>query len=150
MARWRQATLVTTDDRHGLDERRFAELQDVLREHGVSFALLFGSASRDSEWRDVDVAFEFETVRPDDDGYSDAYLSLLVALEDRLDADVDLVDVHATSSSFARVIFDDGITLVGSEDRREELARRLAGERPTIDDARDRVASAVERIREGS
>lgn len=139
------------EERTGVDEDALATLRATLREHEVAFALLFGSAARsETGWRDLDVAFEFETLRPADDGYSDAYLALLDALDRRLDVDVDLVDVHSAEPTFLRAAFDDGQLLVGSERRRSSLERALAGDRPKVDDARERVAAAVERLREGS
>lgn len=124
----------------------------VLDRHSVSFALLFGSGARPSttEADDLDIAVEFEKIRPEDGGYSDDYLRLLSDLDDALPVDVDVVDVHTMSPEFARVAFDDGVRLVGSDDRRRELERAIAGDEPSVADARERVAAAANRLREES
>lgn len=136
----------------GPGEGVVADLQRVLASHAVSFAMLFGSSARRTmdEHSDLDVAFEFDTLRPDDDGYSDAYLRLVSELDAELPLSVDLVDVHSMPPSFARVAFDEGEVILGSETRRAELERAYAGEPPSLEDARDRVAAAAERLREGS
>lgn len=135
-----------------LDAATIETLRRVLAEHGVSFAVLFGSGARGSmdEDSDLDVAIEFEALRPDDEGYSEAFLRVRSALEAELPWDVDVIDVHSTSPGFARIAFDEGDVILGSESRRSELADAYAGEPPTLTDARDRVTAAVERLREGS
>jgi hypothetical protein len=98
----------------------------------------------------VDLAVEFEELRPDDDGYSDAYLRLLSDLEETLSVTVDIVDVHTMPPEFARVVFDQGILLRGTEQRRSELEQAIAGDELTVSEARERVAAAADRLREGS
>lgn len=85
-------------------------LRDVIRRHPVRLAILFGSRSRgaSSDDSDVDLAVEFDALRPEDDGYSDVYLGLLAELESVSPADVDLVDVHSMPPPFARSVFDTG------------------------------------------
>lgn len=124
----------------------------VLDRHPVAFAMVFGSGARDAMdgHSDLDVAVEFDGTRPDDDGYSDLYLSLYADLDRSLQRSIDLVDVHTMPPGFARVAFDEGAVLVGSESRRAELERRLAGDRPSLEEARSRVDAAVQRLREGS
>jgi len=127
-------------------------LRSVLERHDVTFALLFGSAASPeaTETGDIDVAVEFAKVRPGDDGYSNTYLRLFSALDDVLQQDVDVVDVHTMSPTFARVVFDQGVRLVGSDTRHDELADELAGETPSVHDARKRVTAAVERLHDES
>ena len=131
------------------DESIRAEIQRVLSAHPVSFAMLFGSAVRESiaAADDIDLAVEFETHRPSDDGYSDVYLKLVDDLESTLSTEVDIVDVHTMDGSFAAVVFDEGEVLVG-HDRRSELAASVTGVRPSAERARDRVAAAADRLTE--
>lgn len=139
-------------DGQALDRDAIDTLRRVLSDHGVSFAVLFGSAARESmdEHSDVDVAIEFEDCRPTDDGYSDRYGRLCTDLDDELPVPVDVVDVHTMSSRFAHAALEDGTLLVGSEERRSELLDAYGGTPPTIADARERVTAAVERLRDGS
>jgi len=129
------------------DESIRAELQRVLSAHPVSFAMLFGSAARESVAAadDIDLAVEFETHRPSDDGYSDVYLKLVDDLESALSTEVDAVDVHTMDESFATVVFDAGEGLVG-DDRRSELAASVTGARPSAERAQARVAAAADRL----
>jgi predicted nucleotidyltransferase len=135
-----------------LEDTALDDVREVLAQHSVSFALLFGSGARVSttEMGDVDLAVEFEELRPDDDGYSDAYLRLLSDFEETLSVAVDIVDVHTMPPAFARVVFDQGILLLGTDQRRVELEQPIAGDELTVNDARKRVAAAVDRLREES
>lgn len=122
-------------------------VRNTLEAHDVQLGLVFGSAARDGRApRDIDVAVEFGTHRPGETGYASAYLELYTALGDAIDASVDLVDLHSMSERFAAVVFTEGILVIGSAERREELADSLADERPSVPDARQRVAAAVSRI----
>lgn len=120
--------------------------REVLTRHPVSFAMVFGSTTREAaEPRDLDLAVEFEDgIRSE--GYSEAYLQLLIDLEAALDIDVDIVRVSSMSPEFARVAFDEGVVVLGSEARKDELARRHAGELPSVAEARDRIAAVAERL----
>lgn len=121
----------------------------VLARHPVRFAMAFGSAARDGAGRanDLDIAVEFEgTAR--EDGYSDAYLGLVADLEAALDVDVDVVPVSSMGPRFAAVAFDEGVVLVGTEARKEVLARAVAGDLPTTAESRERVAAAAARLTE--
>ena len=134
----------TTLSRDALDTVR-----NTLEAHDVRLGLVFGSAARDGHApRDIDVAVEFETHRPGETGYASAYLELYTALGDAIDASVDLVDVHSMSDRFAAVVFTEGVLVIGSPERRDELADNLVGERPSVPDARQRVAAAVSRLEE--
>lgn len=134
-----------------LTDDELQRLRDLLATHGVDLAVVFGSAARpESDPADVDIAVEFAEYHPTDDGYAAVYLDLYTALADELDAGVDLVDVHSTSPAFARVVFDDGVLVLGSTDRLASLERRLAGDEPSVEDARRRVAAAAGRLGEES
>ena len=124
-------------------------LRRVLVAHPVSFAMLFGSVVRDdaSDANDVDLAVEFDSYRPSDDGYSDVYLGLVDELDTALSAPVDVVDVHTMDESFASVVFETGEVLVG-DDRCTELAAKVVGSPVSAEQARDRVAAAADRLRE--
>ena len=144
---------MSRDDR---PEARFDEavrerLERVLTEHPVSFAMLFGSAGRGtmSNTSDLDIAVEFESLRPSDDGYSQVYLELTAAVDDAISRSVDVIDIHSMSPAFARAAFNHGEVLVGSEAQRERLERELAGEASTVADAHERVVAAANRLREG-
>ncbi|MEF8787104.1 MAG: nucleotidyltransferase domain-containing protein [Haloarculaceae archaeon] len=134
------------------DDATLDDVREVLARHSVSFALLFGSGARapTAEVGDVDLAVEFEELRPDDDGYSEVYLRLLSDLEETLSFDVDVVDVHTMPPRFGHVVFDQGVLLLGDEQRRAELEQTIAGDELTVKEARERVASAVDRLREES
>jgi len=131
-----------------LDDDRRRRLEQVLSEYPLSFAMVFGSASRGTmdDTSDVDLAVEFEELRPDDEEYNGVYLSLVAALETTLAISVDVVDVHTMSPQFARAAFDDGTVLIGSTAKRAELEEELAGAELTVADARERVAAAVDRL----
>lgn len=132
-----------------LDERVRSELVSVLSRHPVSFALLFGSAARDSMGTDsdVDVAVEFQDLRPSDETYNRVYLQLVTDMAAALDVDVDIVDVHTMSPRFAATVFESDEILVGTEDRRIELKAELATEAASFDDALDRVRTSANRLR---
>ena len=139
-------------DGSSLDEETLETLRRELAEHGVSFALLFGSGARGSmdEHSDVDVAIEFADRRPTDAGYSDAYLRLRSALAESLPTAVDLVDVHSMGPRFASVALEEGTVILGTEARRMALRERYGGESVSLAEARERVAAAAERLREGT
>lgn len=134
-----------------LTSRELSIIRDVFSDHDVRLAIVFGSAANpDEEPMDVDLAVEFTDRKPGDDGYASEYLGLRAALEEALEREVDLVDVHTMPPAFAAVVFEDGVRVFGTEDRFHRLAMGLAGERPSIDESRDRIAAAVDRLREGS
>ena len=134
-----------------LDDAVRERLERALAEHPVSFAMLFGSAGRGtmSDTSDLELAVEFESLRPSDDGYGQVYLEPISAVDNAVSRSVDVVDVHSMPPAFARAAFDHGEILVGSEAQRERLERELAGEASTVADAHERVAAAANRLREG-
>lgn len=133
-----------------LDEEQLAVIRRVLERHSVSFAMLFGSTVHQTHTaeHDLDLAVEFDEMHPADDGYSDAYLGLLSDLEDALTTSVDVVDVHSLTPQFARAVFDTGVVILGDDEHRAALERDLAADTLSVDDARERVATAVERLEE--
>lgn len=126
-------------------------LESVLDRHPISFAMVFGSAARGKmdEGSDLDLAVEFDTIRPTEAGYSETYFQFQSAVEDAVPLRVDVVDVHSMSPQFARAAFEQGETIVGSEDQRADLEDELVGEASSVADAHERVAAAVDRLREG-
>ena len=67
-----------------------------------------------------------------------------------LGVDVDVVRVSAMDPSFAAVAFEEGVVVLGTEERRRELNREVAGELPTTAESRDRVTAAAARLVDGS
>lgn len=126
-------------------------LQRTLAEFPLSFAIVFGSQVTDgptTSSSDIDVAVEFEAYRPGDERYNKIYFDLLRALEEAVAVDVDLIDVWTMSPQFAHVVFNDGERLIGTNDRQDHLEAELAGDQPTLEEARERVAAAATRLRE--
>jgi predicted nucleotidyltransferase len=126
-------------------------LQRTLAEFPLSFAIVFGSQVTDgptTSSSDIDIAVEFDAYRPGDDGYNEMYFDLLRALEAAVAVDVDLIDVWTMSPQFAHVVFGDGERLIGTNDRQDHLEAELAGDHPTVEEARERVAAAATRLRE--
>jgi predicted nucleotidyltransferase len=126
-------------------------LRRTLEEYPISFAIVFGSQVTDdptAPTSDVDVAIEFEESRPDDEGYNELYFAVLRALEDAVSVDIDLINLWTMSPQFAHVVFDDGERLIGTDARQAQLEAELAGDPPTFEEARERVAAAATRLRE--
>lgn len=124
-------------------------LRDVLREHPVRLAILFGShaTERANPASDGDIAVAFEGVEPADPRYNDVYLGLSADLSDALETDdVDLVDLHGVSSSLAAAIFESGILIVGERDTANALARDLQAGEADGSSARERFETALDRI----
>jgi len=138
----RRAAATSIDDRLPV-----AALRRGLADGPVSIVICFGSqASDDRHSRsDIDIAVEFEEIRPGADDYNDAYFGVLRTLESILETDdTDLVDVHSASPGLARSIFENGVLVYGEPDRAEALASQLCTEperspRERIDDALERI-----------
>ena len=132
-------------------ERQFTDadhqaIREVLAAHDIRLAILFGSAVDDPEPADLDIAVEFDTWRPGDDGYASAYLALRNALEDAIDMAVDLVDIHTADDAFLAVALDTGTRLYGSKQRYAELKEAVSDSYPSTTDAQKRVAAAAQRL----
>jgi len=138
------------EDEVSLDETELSRLRDCLRSHGVTFAMVFGSVAKDEATADsdLDLAVAFETHHPEDDGYSDLFLELRSELDRVTSFDIDLVDVYTMPESFASAVFDGGEVILGSETERATLESELTGDEPSKEEAKNRVAAAVERLRE--
>lgn len=134
-----------------LDEDVLDRVLTVLSDHPVSFAMVFGSSSRDglAEGSDIDLAVEFSEKRPTDDGYSEVYLRLLSDLNGLFSHDVDVVDVHSLTPRFARAVFDSGVVVFGSAEEKETLESELETGSLSVDEARERVSAAAQRLEEG-
>jgi predicted nucleotidyltransferase len=109
-------------------------LQSVLGDHPIRLAVLFGSYATDRihARSGVDIAVEFENLRPGDDSYNEGFLGLGADVSEALGTDdVDLLDVHALSASLARSVFEEGVLIIGEPERVQALRQRL------VDDERD-------------
>lgn len=124
-------------------------LRAVLREHPVRLAILFGSQATGTTHAasDVDVAVEFESLRPSDPGYNDGFLGLSADLSEQLATDdVDLVDLHAASPALAESIFEHGVLLVGDQDHATELREQLTEPGGEKRSPRERLDAALQKI----
>jgi len=125
-------------------------LREVLQEHSVQLAILFGShASGDDHSRsDIDIAVEFDTVRPNDSAYNEVFFGLSADLSKALETDeIDLVDIRTTSPELAETIFNQGILLVGDPEHVADIRSQLtATEEKEAQSPRERFDRAVARI----
>lgn len=124
-------------------------LQEVLREHPVELAILFGSHATGTTHAasDIDIAVEFADLDPADRGYNDTFLGLSADLSQALDTDdVDLVDLQTVSPSLASSIFEQGILLVGDREAAAELRQRLTATDSDPQSPRERLDSAMAKI----
>lgn len=139
-----------TAEASDLDESLDLEtLREVIREHPVKLAILFGSHATGATHSasDIDLAVEFDTVRPPDPEYNDTYFGLSADLSDTLGTDaVDLVDLHSVSPAVAATVFDTGALLVGTQERVDELRRQLTASDDETQSPRDRFDSALAKI----
>ena len=126
-------------------------IETVLREHPVRLTILFGSHATGTthETSDIDLAVEFDGHRPGDTNYSSVFLGLGVDLSSTLGTDdVDVVDLHTTSPSFAKAIFENGILLVGDQEHAVELRHQLTDTDRDQQSPRERIEAALERMNE--
>jgi predicted nucleotidyltransferase len=130
-----------------MNSERIDSVGAVLEEKPVSFAMIFGSIARNNatEHSDIDIAVEFETICPGEDGYSDLFLETYNAVDEAVSVDVDLIDVYTMPPAFASFALEVGIILLGSEERRIELTEELA-QKPSLEDAKRRVNDASQRL----
>lgn len=126
-------------------------LRAVLREHPIRVAILFGShVTGDAHARsDIDIAVEFDTVRPSDPEYNETFLGLSADLSEALGTDrVDLVDLRTVTPTLAATVFDQGVLLVGDRDRVRALRDELAATDSTDRSPRERFDDAIAKIDE--
>src|SRR6056297_529271 len=142
--------LMRTSENAAIDESLpLGTLQEVLQEHPVQLAILFGShATGESHSRsDIDIAVEFNTVRPSDPDYNEVFLGLSVGLSEALETDdVDLVNLQTTSPELAETIFDHGVLLIGDREHVAEIRRQLTATEKQTQSPRERFDAAVARI----
>ncbi|WP_302081621.1 type VII toxin-antitoxin system MntA family adenylyltransferase antitoxin [Salinibaculum rarum] len=126
-------------------------LQQLFEERQIRLAICFGSyaTGRTHSQSDIDLAVEFEDIRPGDDSYNETFFSVYEAVSTTLETDdVDLLDIHSLSGSLARAVLTDGILVYGNSERVEILREQF-----TVDDTeqrspRERLDTAIERIDE--
>lgn len=82
---------------------RFSNLHPVFSEHGVVFAVVYGSVYRGEEREDSDVDIAvYMSGDPEDPNYMDRYISLIDSLNNKSDREVDISDLRTCKDSFAR------------------------------------------------
>lgn len=97
-------------------ERLIEQLGEVIAEHPVAFAYLFGSAARERARQDsdVDVAVHFEPGLDAAERFEPC-LQLGVALERALGRDVDVVDLEDAPVRLAGRILTERVVILGLE-----------------------------------
>lgn len=126
-------------------------IRECLEREPVRVAILFGSHARGDTHpdSDIDIAIELEDLRPGETGYNDVFFGVSAELSERLETDdVDVVDIHSVSDSFARTILKEGIVLLGTPDRLETLRERVTSDSGDDRTPRERIDDAVRRIDE--
>lgn len=126
-------------------------IREVLREHSVQCALLFGShaTATTHPTSDIDIAVELESPHREDPAYNDAFFSLSADLSEALETDdVDLVDIHTLSPGVASSVFKEGILLVGDVNHAEGLRQRVTDTSSDSRSPRERFDSALAKIDE--
>lgn len=124
-------------------------LRGVLREHPVQLAILFGSHATGTTHAasDIDLAVEFDAMRPSDPSYNEVFLGLSADLSATLGTDdVDLIDLHTVSPALAAAIFADGVLLVGEQEHAAERRRQLTAAESEQPSPRERLDAALARI----
>lgn len=126
-------------------------IRSTLEAHPVRLAVLFGSHARgESHARsDIDLAVELDGIRPGQPAFNETFFGLSADLSEALETDgIDLVDVHTISPPLVRVVFEDGVILVGSERRAEQLREELGADIERDRSPRERFDEALRRIDE--
>lgn len=126
-------------------------LREVLQEHSVQLAILFGShvQGETHAGSDLDLAVSFETVRPSDPGYNDVFFSLSADLSAVLETDdIDLVDLQTASPDFAESIFTQGVLLVGEPEDVAIVQSQLQASKSSNRSPCERFDSALAKIDE--
>lgn len=141
-----------TSEEAALDESVPVEhLREVLHEHSVQLAILFGShvqGETHSE-SDIDIAVALETVDPSEPAYNDIFFELSADLSATLETDdVDLVDLQTVSPDLAESIFTRGVLLIGEPEDVASIRRQLRTAESTDRSPRERFDAALARIDE--
>lgn len=125
-------------------------IRSVLADHPVRLGILFGSRVRDRshDRSDIDVAIEFDGLRPGDAAYRETLLQLGVDLCTALGSDdIDVLDIRSSDPALARSILDHGVLVVGSPQRADTLRARIADESSTdAKSPRERFERALSRV----
>lgn len=127
------------------------EIQDILDEYPIQFAILFGSYATGNthERSDIDIAVEFQSINRTDPGYNDEFFGLSADLSDELGTDdVDLVDVQNLSAGVAKAILDEGLLLVGNRATAESVLKSKANSSSETRTPRKRIDTALGKINE--
>lgn len=126
------------------------ELRDVMRQHPVRLAVLFGSAATGEthSQSDLDVAIELEASVEDS---SNAYLSLLADLSSAVGRnDVDLSLVSDLKPRVGLAAFSEGVLLIGTGERMEthrtRFQRAVSELERTEPSLRDRFDTVIENV----
>lgn len=136
-----------TPDRLDLDVDM---LRDVLEEHSVRLAVVFGSevTGQMHPRSDLDVAVEFDESVEDESG---ALLSLYSALASALDRnDVDLSLVSDLKPRVGLSAFSEGVLVLGPEERvetlRQEFERAVESNQDHRESLRERFDAVIEDV----
>ena len=138
-----------TAETAALDASLVETLREVLQEHPVRLAILFGSHATGTAHSasDIDLAVELDSLRPADADYNEAFFGVSADLSAALETnDVDLVDLHSTTPALAASIFEHGVLLVGDQEHAAALREDLtATDDPSLS-PRERFDAALARI----
>lgn len=121
----------------------------VLQEHPVQLAILFGSHATGTTHggSDIDIAVEFDSHHPPDEGYNDVFLGLSADLSETLHTDhVDIVDIHTLEPAVAESVFNQGIMLVGDQNHATEIRQQVTAGNSEEQSPRERLDMALDKI----
>ncbi|SFT08525.1 type VII toxin-antitoxin system MntA family adenylyltransferase antitoxin [Halostagnicola kamekurae] len=124
-------------------------LREVLQEHPVKLAILFGSHAQGETHAgsDLDIAVVLETVRPADPDYNDIFFGLSADLSATLETDnIDLVDLQTASPDLVESIFTQGVLLIGEPEDVAANRNQLRPAESSDRSPRERFDAALERI----
>lgn len=133
------------------DSLPLKNIQDILDEYPIQFAILFGSyaAGDTHEKSDVDIAVEFESIDRTEPEYNDEFFGLSADLSDELETDnVDLVDIRNISPGVAKAILKEGVLLVGDKENAENVLKPKAKPSSGTQTPRERIDTALGKINE--
>lgn len=125
-----------------------AACKRILHAHGVTFALLFGSASEGGmdPHSDIDLAVDIPEADPVDPAFNEEYFSLIGDLERGLGREIQAFPVESMSPRFARAAFERGDVLIDGDDRRDALAPDSATVDLSVETSIERVAAVADRL----
>ncbi|WP_323173252.1 nucleotidyltransferase domain-containing protein [Natrialba sp. PRR66] len=126
-------------------------LLEVLQEHPVKLAILFGSHAQGETHAgsDLDIAVVLETVRPDHPDYNDVFFGLSADLSAALETDeIDLVDLQTASPDLVESIFAQGVLLIGEPEDAAAIETQLRPTESSDQSPRERFDAALAKIDE--